>query len=537
MATLRAKAAYYGISPALAALPNLDAFLVRLNGAAPRSASPALPQLESLTFPIGAPDVGTFIDRLFMTGIWNDTSATETVTPSGFDARGCSVKRVNARYNMSDLALFRPATAILYPGALLQGRFMNLGIGSVTPVDVPYTKRKPVSLVSSYAELGGAFQTATAADATASEVAKTIGGMLRSISTATPFNGSQQLFFESESASSVEEMARKLKVDAGLLKGKFSGVYTADASVNKSTVFVHFVQTWVAVALDRKGFRPAQFLFNNTLTVRDLENLGRLDQLGYDLANPVNNNLPTYVSSVNYGREFVFTVSSKVSSSKLEATVHAAFGSISGSLSEEQKRIINESQITVLSLGGPDELSESVIKSGAWKSYFVRSKPIPYTTLIPLSYDVFRWDGQRAAMARTTDYQTYTCPGHKVEVRVSNIYEQADIVLSNAADGTAIGITSTQSDSGWIDITSRMSGPDDEIILNDKAGQANFGAPYKRKAQLQIRIDGVEVVGPGRTVDMDGYEYCSHVHSAYPALVYKMNTSGNGVYLKYRKGC
>ena len=44
---------------------------------------------------------------------------------------------------------FDPSASLLYPGALIQGQYVNLGIGAFTPINVPYTLRKPVELGTS----------------------------------------------------------------------------------------------------------------------------------------------------------------------------------------------------------------------------------------------------------------------------------------------------------------------------------------------------------------------------------------------------
>jgi hypothetical protein len=536
MSELRSLAARLGVSPALAALPNITAFMARLDPPARPITAISAPAIFDLVYPAGAPTVDQFIDRLFMTGIWSNPGSSYDTPSTGFDMRGCATKQVNQRYNLSSLAPFEPGIDLLFPGALVQGRYANLGLGSLVPIDIPHTKRKPIPLVSNYAAVGGPFQTATSPAATASAVLTTIGGMVTALGTTT-LNPIRNIASEVETTSSLDEMAARLNVDVKVLGVKFSSVFTTDRTSESSTVFVHILDSGLSVAIDRQGFRPSAFLFNGGLAVSDLETLGSLGQLGYDPAQPLNNNLPTYVYNVTYGREFIFTVTSDTSSTRLKRIIDITRGGFHSTLSMEDKKVLSGSRVKVVSLGGPSILTEAVIKSGDWKSYLDPATPVPFSSLVPISYQLTRWDNQPAVMSRTADYVTRECPGHKVEVRISNIYEHAAIVLKNAQDNTAFEIVSTSGDSGWIDIKDKMSGPNDEIILNDNAGQHGFLAAYKRGAQLEIRIDGEPVVGPGLPSGMDGYEFCRHVHSAFPAIIYQMKATGDGVNLKYRAPC
>ncbi len=478
------------VSPLIAGVPNISTYL-------------STPSYRPYSYPLGSASIQDFMNRLFQSGIWANTVPSESTTPLAPDANGCQLRRVDAVYNPEEFVSFDAGAGLLYPSSLAQGAYVNLGVGALTPLHVPYTQRQPVNLVSTF------FSAQTAPNSTSTDVYTGIGQMIQAAQAAGGITQST-VYFDMKSASSLEEAAAKFKLDTKLFGGTIGATFSSANTQQSNTVFVRFTQSLFTVFQDLRGFTPTQGQFNGNLTVADLENLGNTGELGY-------NNLPTYIRAVTYGRMLIFSVTSTSSKSELEEAVNAVYGKTTVNASASQKKTVNDSQMRVFSYGGPSEPAIATIKSGNWQDYFTLAN-VPLATLKPLGYEVRRLDDQLATMSRTTSYTERTCPGvHKISVRMSDVYKHARLDIQKSGSTAYDNITETDSFAD-VNINSFLVGQDDQIRISIQVGQPGFLAAYQSHMRLEIFVDGVKVTDPGA----EWYE-CKHCHSKDPVWVYRVN--------------
>jgi hypothetical protein len=488
-----------GVPPMVAGVPNIDQYMAD-------SAS-----MSSFAYPTGATGVQDFVNKLFQSGIWSNTGPGQTVTPLAPDANGCQLRQVDAVYNPREFVSFDSGAGLLYPSALNQGAYVNLGVGSLSPIHVPYTQRKPVNLVGTF------FQSGTAANSTSTDVYMKIGEMIQ----AAHLNGGvtqSTVFFEMTTASSLDEASAKFKLDAKVLGANVQSTFSGLTSNQNNTVFVKFNQSLFTIFQDLGGYTPAQGQFNSFFTVPDLEDLGNRGELGYD-------NLPTYVRAVTYGRVMLFSISSTSSKQELEAAVNAVFNkNNSVSASAEQKKLIQDSQVRVFGYGGPAEPQIATIKSGNWQDYFTMMN-VPLGTLKPVGYEVRRWDNQFAHMARTTSYTERTCPGaKKIRVELSDVYKEAKVWVRKTGSSVFEHVFTTNG-YGASEINSFLVGSDDEVKVSVTVGQPRLFASYQSRVRLKIFVDGVERVNE--------YYSCTYCHSRDPVWVYNVDQYSGNVIRRY----
>ncbi|MCY1078753.1 thiol-activated cytolysin family protein [Archangium lansingense] len=498
MSDLYARAQALGVPPSVAGVPNIETFLQSgyLGGGSVMS-----------LYPTGATSVQDFINKLFQNGIWQNPSSGQTSTVLAPDALGCQLKQVDERYNPEELVSFDAGAGLLFPSALNQGRYVNLGLGALTPLHVPYPQRKPVKLVATF------YQTATAPTATSTDVYNSIGQLIQAANAQGAITQSNT-YFEMKSASSLEEAAAKFKLDAKILGGNISASFSSTTSTQSNTVFVRFSQSLFTIFQDLQGFTPALGEFNPAnFLVSDLNKLGDAGELGYD-------NLPTYVRAVTYGRMLLFSVSSSTSKAELEAAVNAVYGPFSGSATAQQRKIIQNSQMRLFAYGGPSEPAIAVIKSGVWQDYFTLQN-VPLASLKPIGYEVRRLDDQLATMSRTTRYTERVCPGErKIRVELSDVYKDAKLYVKKATSTTwqeIMSVSGSSSSGGYnsVEINSHLVGADDEIKVVSVVGQPGFLKSYQSRVKLKIFVDGVEKVNQ--------YYSCTYCHSREPVWVYTVN--------------
>ncbi|MBA3499855.1 MAG: thiol-activated cytolysin family protein [Deltaproteobacteria bacterium] len=474
-----------GVTPLMAGSPNIVDFVNQ----------PGI----AFSYPVGATSVQDFFNKLFQSGIWASTTNV-VVTPLAPDANGCQLKRVDATYNPEEFVSFDAGAGLLFPSAIAQGQFVNLGVGSFTPLHVPYTQRQPARLTSDIWVQG------TAPTATATDVYAEIGTMIRTAHAQGTISPSK-VVFDKQSASSLEEYAAKVKLDTKLFGGSLSASLSVSGSKQSNTVFVRFTQSLFNVQQDLRGYPPPGAQFNNTLTVADLENLGATGELAY-------NNLPTYVRTVTYGRMLLFSVTSTSSKEELEAAVNAVYGKTSVAASASQKKVISDSTLKVFGYGGPAEPQISAIQAGDYLSYFTLQN-VPLTSLKPLGYEVRRFDDQLATMQRTTSYTERTCPGvHKISVRLSEVYKKATLSVQKTGSLNYEKIIDTE-DFSEVQINSFLVGGDDQIKIGVTVDKPWFLGASQSEMRLQIFVDGVEVA--------NRYYECRTCHSKGDVWVYRVN--------------
>lgn len=495
---LYAKSESLGVPPMVAGVPNIESYLQNQSS------------FHTSSYPSGATGVQDFMNRLFQSGIWANTAPGETVTPLAPDANGCQLRRVDAQYNPEELVNFDAGAGLLFPSALNQGQYINLGVGSLSPIHVPFYQRNPVKLVATF------WQTGTAPTGTSTDVYSTVGQMIQAAHASGGITPSTA-YFEMQSASSLQEAAVKMKLDAKVLGGNISATFNSSNSSQSNTVFVRFTQSLFTVFQDLQGYTPAGAQFNNSFGVPDLENLGNMGELGYD-------NLPTYVRAVTYGRMLIFSVTSTSSKSELQTAINAVYGANSGSASYEQKKIINESTLRVFGYGGPAEPQVAAIKSGNWQDYFTMMN-VPLSSLKPIGYEVRRMNDQLATMSRTTSYTERTCPGvHKIRVELSDSYKETRAYIRKTGSTNFDEIMySTGYASG--EINQHLVGSDDELKVTMTVGQPGWLQAYQGRVRLKVFVDGV--------LKFEDYYSCSHCHSKDPVWVLNVNQYTGDVIRRY----
>jgi hypothetical protein len=137
-------------------------------------------------------------------------------------------------------------------------------------------------------------------------------------------------------------------------------------------------------------------------------------------------NLPCYVQSVTYGRMFLYTMTSTSASSasELSAAVNASFGfwSGSGSYTQRQKDLVENSVIRVQAFGGTQQQTMDAIRGILSRGdYGAILDVIPAGAAVPLSYKIADCKRRETAViGDATKYKTRVCtPATKLRFTVS----------------------------------------------------------------------------------------------------------------------
>jgi hypothetical protein len=249
-------------------------------------------------------------------------------------------QRTGGRFvnDAAELALLKPLSDIIWPGALVQGA--TISNNSFSPIIVP----RAAGRVRLATEFVGKPAQSTFRDLPvvgAGEISNARTSMLNEIN-ATGSSGTT--FLELASAGTVREGMVKLGF---AYKGPSASV-SVDAKLNSSyeenTIFAKFVQTFYTVAFDPDPNVVSPF-FNPSVTLEDVQRYT-------NRSNP-----PLYVSEVSYGRVLLVQFTAKMSKLEMEAAIKAAYGSVSGSLDASYKESLNRMSVKVLSIGSTGDVA------------------------------------------------------------------------------------------------------------------------------------------------------------------------------------
>jgi hypothetical protein len=310
----------------------------------------------------------------------------------------CTETPYNLRENPQQIVMYSPDVEILWPGSLIQGRSHRDGLGALLGLTI--AERTPIRVSIPSLPTGGNFREVTTPDQ--ATVGAAIGEMLGD-ATAQGLATPSTITFQQTVSYSEQQLALAIGISGRYLGFSASASANFDRKASETTITAQFYQKMFEVVLAPPQ-TPASF-FSADFTREKLDQQIALGKLGPD-------NIPVYVSNVVYGRMMMFSLTSTASETEIRGTLQAAYNAIAGevstSLSAKQKTILQESQISVTSLGGDAEATIAVIRSGDWSQYFTNVAPL--SSAAPLSY-TFRnlADGSIAGVTETTEYNLKTC--------------------------------------------------------------------------------------------------------------------------------
>jgi Thiol-activated cytolysin len=232
-----------------------------------------------------------------------------------------------------------------------------------------------------------------------------------------------------------------LGISARYAGASMTATHKSQSSSTMSSVATYFIQNMFTVYIE-PSLTPAD-LFTSNFTVADLNEQADLGRL-----NPAN--IPVILSSISYGRILYVTITAQASVSDVMTAVSASFsagnGGAAASLSDQQKKVLNSSQISYTALGGPSEGIVNLIKSGRTADYF--NAPATEQSVQPISFS-FRnlSDLSLAAIRDTTKYTITECSAVQAS---KEVIARTDRIAFDRAEmfRSILGAVSNSSDPG-----------------------------------------------------------------------------------------
>lgn len=268
---------------------------------------------------------------------------TKTITKKEGGTEVCTTTPIieNASITLSGAPVLGSA-ASLYPGAVLQGKF--LAKGQYLPVDIKRARGKIT--------LGGVrFDLSAGAPRMLKRVdemskARVVQEIATLLGQPSPSSESH-VSFKVITAQSKEDLVFQLGGDARFVGDDLNKIFSSSKPSNQSMVVLRYIRVYYDVSANL----PANMedVFEAGEDFEDTNN-----QIGAD-------NVPLFVSNVAYGTQTYVVVHSDKDSATLAAALQSAF---SDEESEEASQVLSGAEVAVLALGLKNAQSESQTLKG-----------------------------------------------------------------------------------------------------------------------------------------------------------------------------
>lgn len=309
----------------------------------------------------------------------------------------CTTESVDLTSNPSKIVTFNPDVGALWVGSLLQGKHYVDGVGSLA--ELPIRERAPITL---FVDKLADDISRTVENPNAATVQQAISGLVNALDN-TGGNVSSSIYYTVTTAYSAEQTAMHLGISARYGGFALDTSFSSELKANEHRVNAHFVQELFTIAVVSPQ-TPGEF-FTDAFTQERIDEQVTLGRLGPD-------NLPVYVAAITFGRILNFTMTSTASESTMKRIINASYEGLTGgggvSLSDSDRKVLAESKIEVVAVGGNQDDALRLIRSGDLRDYF--SEAAKLSTARPISYEVHNiGDDTNATFSEATRYNLRDC--------------------------------------------------------------------------------------------------------------------------------
>ena len=377
----------------------------------------------------------------------------------------CQVQPYTLTQNPEQIAMYSPDREILWAGSLIQGKSHRDGLGSL--LGLPISERAPINV--SIPSLANDDNFRTVDQPTQAEVDQAIGSMIGG-ATRSGLSTPSTIAFELQTYHSEQQSALQMGLSGRYLGYEGSASGSIDRDVSETTITAQFYQKMYTVVVEPPQ-SPGDF-FSEDFSEAKLQ-----QQVDQGRIGP--NNLPVYVSNIVYGRMMMFSLTSTASEEDIRATMQAGYESIGGNvdanLSAKQQEILQQSKIKVTSIGGDDDATLRIIRSGDWSQYFT-GENVALSSAAPLSY-TFRnlGDGSIASVTEATEYNIKSCTARQA---TPGTFDLRDGATLSVPISTPFSTTTADVDGdGNDDLIFNHRQAANEIAIAFSNGDGTFTAP------------------------------------------------------------
>ncbi len=329
----------------------------------------------------------------------------------------CTTTPYNLQTNFSEVAILRPTNGVVFPGALVKADSSLLD-GVPVALGIP---QGPVTLSVDLPGMGDA-GVLRVENPTNSSVQAAVDGALGWWNNNAYIDGyvnASNSSYQYKTAYSSEQAALDVGLNVAWATGDFAGRLSIDTESERRTTMATFKQAFYTVSVDTPS-SPGAMISPTVETDRAIAAL-----------TPAN--APAYVASVVYGRILMVRMESSrnVLAVDAEAALNYAAGAkVEGKVNAEYEKILEESTLEVITLGGNAAVQSKLIDPSTLPEVIQGDNAIYSTSNpgVPIAYSVHNLnDNSLAKLGYTTDYTATECSTDQVgsTVKVTLVRFQA----------------------------------------------------------------------------------------------------------------
>lgn len=325
----------------------------------------------------------------------------DTDEVQGSNLLACRQVDYDLDQNFDEIAILRPTTGIVWPGALVKANAALLN-GMPEPLTLDPA---PVTLAVDLPGIGD-HGTLVVDKPSNSSVQAAIAGALSWWNDNAYIDGYRNpasSSYQSSASFSQEQLALDVKLNVKWASGSVASQFNYSSSTTQSVAAAVYKQVFYTVTLDTPSEPAAMF----AETVMPSQARAQLID-----ASP-----PAYVSTVSYGRILLFRLESSeaISSTDMKAALDYAGGvSVSAEVGLKLQSILNKSALKVVAIGGDPEPVAELVRNPTFNTMAdIIAATAVYTKSnpgVPIAYTVrFLKDNSIAKMGYTTSYTATDC--------------------------------------------------------------------------------------------------------------------------------
>ena len=237
----------------------------------------------------------------------------------------CYTNYYKAAPGFDEMLALDPATDVIFPGAILKGE--TIPTGEYVPI---VADRAPITLSASLTNISGSpvVEITDPKLSTVREGIKT-GILDQEVTGAT----AAKVSFSISEVYSEEHLKLAIGANYRSAAAKVSTSFDFSRSTYKYKYVLKYFQVYYTIDMDPPK-NPSD-LFTN---VPDINSLGSTS--------------PVYVATVTYGRMVIYTIESNYTKTEVDEAFKASFASGDGSVDAEYEKVISESDVEALVIGG-----------------------------------------------------------------------------------------------------------------------------------------------------------------------------------------
>lgn len=308
----------------------------------------------------------------------------------------CNYADYELKRDVQEIVNFRTGVAAqLWPGALLRGKpFLQ---SQLEPAYI--APRAPITITVDL--VAGGKVSKVVENPTQGNVQQAIVELIQGKAyESSNFN------FQEVTTHSSKQASLELGISAEFTAVSIEASMDASTSANETIVTALIRETLFTVSISSPSSPAAFFAFDNaTAPMQALGNATWSKEIGAD-------NIPIYVSSVDYGRAMMLTVTSKESEDKIKAAISGSYSgaaTIEGSIEAQYQQLMKEAKIEITAIGGDSSLLGQVKAKGDL-SLFFKTRLSSLAAAKPLAYRFADLaNNAEVKVGRLTGYTVKSC--------------------------------------------------------------------------------------------------------------------------------